>query len=29
MMRGIFALAEERAFEPGTTAVALITGGPA
>jgi 1-aminocyclopropane-1-carboxylate deaminase len=29
MMRGIFALAEQRAFEPGTTAIALITGRPA
>jgi 1-aminocyclopropane-1-carboxylate deaminase len=28
MMRGIFTLAEQRAFEPGTAAVALITGRP-
>jgi 1-aminocyclopropane-1-carboxylate deaminase len=29
MMRGLFALAEQRSFRPGTAAVALITGPPA
>jgi 1-aminocyclopropane-1-carboxylate deaminase len=28
MMRGIFTLAEQKSFRPGTTAVALITGPP-